>query len=62
VCREATGRDIKVIEGTRRAGDPAALVADSELARSELGWQPKYGDLESIVLHAWQWEKRAEVL
>ncbi len=62
VCREVTGMDIKVIEGARRAGDPAVLVADSELARSELGWQPKYGDLQSIISHAWQWERRTEAL
>jgi len=49
-----TGRAITVIEGERREGDPAVLVADSSLARSELGWQPRFGDLESIVEHAWQ--------
>ena len=57
VCLKVTGREISVIEGERRAGDPAVLVADSSLARSELGWQPQYGALESIVSHAWAWEK-----
>lgn len=42
----------------RRAGDPARLVADSRLARAELGWQPRYADLETIVRHAWAWECR----
>jgi len=50
-----------VIEGERREGDPAVLVADSSLARSELGWQPRFGDLESIVEHAWQWEESRAV-
>lgn len=47
-----TGKKIAVIEGARRAGDPAVLVADSSLARRELGWQPVYTDLETIVRHA----------
>jgi len=58
VCRKVSGRDISVIEGARRAGDPPLLVADSARARSELGWQPHYHDLESIVCHAWAWENK----
>lgn len=58
VCRMVTGREITVIEGERREGDPAVLVADSSLARTELGWQPQYGGLESIVSHAWEFESR----
>jgi len=60
ICREVTGKDINMIEGGRRAGDPAVLVADSSRARQELGWQPKYADLQSIVSHAWKWENRVE--
>jgi UDP-glucose 4-epimerase len=54
--RKVTGRDFKVTEDTRRPGDPAVLVADSTLAKSELGWQPEYNDLEAIIATAWQWE------
>jgi len=57
VCLKVTGRKITVIEGERREGDPAVLVADASLARSGLGWQPRFGDLESIVSHAWIWKK-----
>jgi UDP-glucose 4-epimerase len=60
ICKEVTGKNINVIEGKRRAGDPAVLVADSSRARQELGWQPKYNDLQSIVSHAWKWENRVE--
>ncbi|MGP9574060.1 UDP-glucose 4-epimerase GalE [Halomonas sp. AOP42-D2-25] len=51
------GRTVKVEEGSRRAGDPAILVADSRLIRIELGWQARYTRLEEIVQHAWVWEK-----
>lgn len=39
--KEITKKDFKVVYGDRRAGDPAALVANSELAKKELGWEPK---------------------
>jgi len=51
------GRELKVVEGERRQGDPGVLVANAALAKQELGWQPKYTELETIVRHAWQWEK-----
>ena len=52
------GYSVTVVDGDRRAGDPATLVADAAKAKSELNWQPKYDDLEVIVSHAWAWEKR----
>jgi UDP-glucose 4-epimerase len=52
------GRRLLVQEGERRAGDPAVLVADAQLARKVLGWQPQYADLDTIVRHAWAWELR----
>lgn len=57
-ARAVTGRAIAVrIEG-RRAGDPARLVADSRLAREELGWQPRHAELARIIADAWAWEQR----
>lgn len=53
-----SGRSIVVVDGERRAGDPARLIADSTKALEELGWQPAYADLEAIIKHAWQWEQR----
>lgn len=53
-----TGRSIKVVESVRRPGDPDRLIADSSLARSELGWAPRYTRLETIIEHAWNWEKK----
>jgi len=55
VARKATGHPIPAIESPRRAGDPAVLIASSEKIRRDLGWQPKYLDLETIVESAWQW-------
>ena len=55
--RRVTGRAIKVIEEPRRPGDPAVLVASSEKAKRELGWQPKFTDLDSIIRSAWEWHK-----
>jgi UDP-glucose 4-epimerase len=51
-------RPIKAVENSRRAGDPAVLVADSSKAKTELNWHPKYPDIENIIKHAWEWEKK----
>ena len=55
---EVTGRKIDVVDGPKRAGDPARLVADAALARQQLNWQPKFEDLNQIIEHAWHWETR----
>jgi UDP-arabinose 4-epimerase len=53
-----TGRPVPYSVGPRRAGDPAALVADPSAANRDLGWQPKISDLESIVATAWAWHQK----
>ena len=55
VARKVTGHPIPVIESPRRAGDPAVLIASSKKIRRELGWQPRFEDLQSIIESAWQW-------
>jgi len=42
----------------RRAGDPAALVSDPTRIRKTLAWEPQFDDLETIVAHALQWERK----
>ena len=42
----------------RRPGDPPELVADATRFRSELGWQPRHSDLDTIVRTAWAWLRR----
>ncbi len=56
-AREITGQTITANQAPRRPGDPAILVASSEQARSVLGWTPRYSDLHSIILSAWQWHQ-----
>lgn len=56
VAQQVTEKSIAVIEGPRRAGDPARLVADSTLARQTLGWQPQHTALRDIIADAWRWE------
>jgi UDP-glucose 4-epimerase len=56
-CREVTAHPIPAEIGSRRAGDPATLVASSDRIRRELGWEPRYPDLRTIVEHAWEWHR-----
>jgi UDP-glucose 4-epimerase len=58
-ARAVTGRDLTVLDAPRRPGDPAELVADATLARSELGWQPQRSELETILADAWRWHQRS---
>jgi UDP-arabinose 4-epimerase len=53
-----SGRQVPLSEGSRRAGDPEALVADPRRARSILGWQAQCSDLQTIIETAWQWHQR----
>jgi UDP-glucose 4-epimerase len=57
VCREVTGHPIPTEILPRRAGDPAALVADSRLIMTTLGWQPRHPQLRDIVTSAWAWHQ-----
>ncbi|WP_232823709.1 UDP-glucose 4-epimerase GalE [Salinicola sp. CPA57] len=53
-----TGQPVPYEDAPRRAGDPANLVADSRAAKSILGWNPRYADIDTIVAHAWAWEQK----
>ncbi len=56
--KKVSGKDFKVVEAPRRAGDPAVLTADATRAKKELGWSPQFGELENIVETAWRWHSR----
>lgn len=54
---KASGRPVPVEEAPRREGDPPSLYADNRLVVRELGWEPKYPDLDAIVESAWRWHR-----
>jgi UDP-glucose 4-epimerase len=56
-CRQVTDHPIPAEVGPRRPGDPATLVAGSAKIQRELGWEPRYPDLRTIIEHAWQWHR-----
>lgn len=55
IARAVTGKEIPAVIQPRRTGDPAVLVASSQRARSELGWNPRRDKLEDIIESAWKW-------
>ena len=57
-ARRATGHPIPAEIHPRRAGDPAVLVASSEKAIRELGWRPRYTNLDDILRTAWIWHQK----
>jgi UDP-glucose 4-epimerase len=56
-ARRVTGLPLPAREGPRRAGDQIITVAGSERIRAELGWQPRYPDLDTIIESAWRWKR-----
>jgi len=57
-ARRVTGHPIPAEVCPRRAGDPARLIASSEKAMRELGWKPKYTQLDEILRTAWVWHQK----
>jgi UDP-glucose 4-epimerase len=56
--RRVSGSDFEAVPRPRRAGDPAAIVADSRRLRQLFSWVPAYDDLDTIVGHALAWEQK----
>jgi UDP-glucose 4-epimerase len=57
-ARRVTGHPIPAEVHPRRPGDPAVLVASSERAIRELGWNPRYTQLDDILRTAWEWHQK----
>jgi len=55
MCAQMTGREVEVVIGPRREGDPAVLVASASRAERELGWSREYPELGTIIGDAWRW-------
>jgi UDP-glucose 4-epimerase len=55
--KKVSGVNFKVDLAPRRPGDVAEVVAGADKIRKKLGWQPRFDQLETIVRHAWNWER-----
>jgi UDP-glucose 4-epimerase len=55
--RRITGHAIPVELHPRRPGDPAVLVAGSEAIKHDLGWSPRFAELDAIIQSAWTWHQ-----
>ena len=51
------GTPVPLTIAPRREGDPAVLFASSDRIKSELGWRPRFEDVETIVSTAWRWRQ-----
>lgn len=60
MVKRITGIDFTVNIEKRRPGDPAILLADNTKAKSVLGFNPQYSDLETIVKTAWNWHRKVK--
>lgn len=58
-ARAVTGHPIPVVTASRRAGDPAVLIADSGKIRRKLGWRPRHENIKTIIETAWAWHRHA---
>ncbi len=57
-CRKITGGEIPAVEKPRRPGDPARLIAASDKIQRELGWRPRFQNIDAIIESAWNWHQR----
>ncbi|ADI01048.1 UDP-glucose 4-epimerase [Syntrophothermus lipocalidus DSM 12680] len=57
-AKKVTGVDFPVKYSGRREGDPPALVADATKLQAELGFTPRYDNLDHIIETAWRWEQK----
>jgi UDP-glucose 4-epimerase len=56
-ARRVTGKEIPARVVGRRSGDPAVLISSSEKAMKDLGWEPKFPELDTMIGTAWSWHK-----
>jgi len=54
-AEKVTGKEISVVMGERRPGDPPELVAAPNKAKELLGWEAEYKDLTKVLETAWAW-------
>jgi UDP-glucose 4-epimerase len=56
--KKVSGVDFKVTMAPRRPGDPAEVVASADEIKEVLGWRPRFANLDTIVEHAYKWERK----
>ncbi|MDO8623723.1 MAG: UDP-glucose 4-epimerase GalE, partial [archaeon] len=61
MVKKVSGLEISVENSARRPGDADVLVADSSLIKKDLGFDPKYSDLETIIKSAWEWHSKLKI-
>ena len=55
VVEKVTGKKVPITLKQQRPGDPPILYSDPAKIKFELGWRPRYPDLETMVAHGWRW-------
>lgn len=60
MVENVTGFSLKVAEKDRRAGDADKLIADPAKINKELGFNPRFSDLKTIVESAWKWHSKSK--
>ncbi len=56
--KKVVGHTFPVVEGKRRKGDMCTTIANADVAKKILGWQPHYDNLEKIIADAYAWEQK----
>lgn len=54
---KVAGKKVTVVPSPRRPGDPGRLVASCDKIKAELGWEPQFPDIETIIRHAYTWRE-----
>ena len=58
ITEKISKKKIKRLISSRRIGDPAVLIASAAKINKELGWEPKYPNIEDIISHALCWHRK----
>ncbi|MEW7010032.1 UDP-glucose 4-epimerase GalE [Lentilitoribacter sp. EG35] len=56
--QRVSGINFKIEHGSRRAGDPRSLIADTSCLRNKTGWVAQHEDIDEIVSSALAWERK----
>jgi UDP-glucose 4-epimerase len=60
MVKKISGVDFPIEVKERRPGDVQETVADASKIKQELGFEPKYSDLQTIIETAWKWHSKSQ--